>query len=119
MKKTLVIGASENPGRYASIAIEHLKQFGHPVVALGKSAGKIHGVAIEVGTPEVAEVDTVAIYVGPAHQSPLEEYITSLKPRRVIFPPGTENPAFQKQLEQKGIEAVEGCTMVMLATGQF
>jgi hypothetical protein len=37
----------------------------------------------------------------------------------VIFNPGTENPAFEDFLTEKGIEPIEACTLVMLATGQY
>ena len=40
-KKTLVIGASENPSRYAFIAANRLLQYGHDIVLLGNRKGMI------------------------------------------------------------------------------
>lgn len=40
-KKTLVIGASENPSRYSNLAVKKLLAHNHPVIALGKRPGKI------------------------------------------------------------------------------
>ena len=40
-KKTLVLGASKNPHRYAYMAIRRLLEAGHAVVALGKSGGEV------------------------------------------------------------------------------
>jgi hypothetical protein len=42
-----------------------------------------------------------------------------LQPKRVIFNPGTENPALMQQLAADGMEVEEACTLVMLHTGQF
>ncbi|MDC1515682.1 CoA-binding protein, partial [Polaribacter sp.] len=46
-------------------------------------------------------------------------YIISLKPRRVIFNPGTENSTFVKLLEENNIESDVACTLVLLATSQY
>lgn len=119
MKKTLVIGASENSARYSSIAIEHLLKFGHTVVALGKSSGSIHGVTIETGQPELANIHTIILYLNSKNQLDLEQYIVSLRPERVIFPPNTENEALIRILSQENIEIVEGCTMLMLASNVY
>jgi hypothetical protein len=43
----------------------------------------------------------------------------SLKPKRVIFNPGTENDEFEKMVEQSGAEAIEACTLVMLRSRQY
>ncbi|NLI29998.1 MAG: CoA-binding protein, partial [Nitrospiraceae bacterium] len=45
--------------------------------------------------------------------------ILRIKPFRVIFNPGTENPAAYGPLRSAGIEPLEACTLVMLSTGQF
>ena len=46
-KKTLVMGASTDPGRYAYKAIKMLQRYGHPVVAIGKVEDDLDGVKIE------------------------------------------------------------------------
>jgi predicted CoA-binding protein len=117
--KTLVIGASENPDRYANKAANRLVQHGHAVELLGLRSGTVRGNPIRTGQPELNDIDTVTLYVSPKNQTGFYDYIKKLKPRRVIFNPGTENPAFEKDLQQQGIEPIEACTLVMLAVGQY
>jgi len=116
---TLVIGASENTSRYSNMAIHRLLQKGIPVRAVGLRRGEVAGVVIETGHPEYSDIDTVTLYVGPQHQSEISDYVMALKPRRVIFNPGTESPAFQQKLRSNGVEVIEACTLVMLGTGQY
>lgn len=118
-KKTLVIGASENPSRYANIAINRLVNHKHPVVALGLRNGEVAGVPIETGEPQFEEVDTISLYLGPPRQPQYYDYIISLLPERVIFNPGTENPELYKLLKENDIEVEVACTLVLLATGQY
>jgi len=90
-------------------------------VPVGIKKGDVFGHKILDATtsPEIPDADTVTMYVGPQNQGELYSYIQGLKPKRVIFNPGTENPAFEKALADKGIEVVEGCTLVMLSTNQY
>lgn len=117
--KTLVVGASEKPERYANMAVRMLREHGHEVVAIGLREGSIGDVAIQTGKPQLEGIDTVTLYVGPQRQEPFMDYVAGLKPRRVIFNPGTENQVFQAKLSEAGIEPVEACTLVMLRTSQW
>lgn len=120
MKKTVVIGASENNERYSNIAARRLKQHGHEVIAVGLKEGFI-GTDIPI-TKELSfipNVDTVTLYVGPKNQPYWYDYILSLKPKRIVFNPGTENPEFEKMAQEKGIQTPEACTLVMLSTGNY
>ena len=119
MKRTVVLGASDNPSRYSFLAVERLLEKGHPVVAVGKREGKINNTPILIGQPIVNDVDTITLYLNPSLQSASYDYIFQLQPRRVIFNPGTENPEFEEALRNKGIEPVEACTLVMLASGLY
>ena len=119
MKKTVVLGASENPSRYSYLAVERLRENGHPVVAIGRKPGVIGDTPIVTGHPEIEDVDTVTLYLNPQLQESEYEYIMHLNPRRVIFNPGTENDAFLELLEKRNIQGIEACTLVMLSTGQF
>lgn len=119
MKKTLVIGASENPDRYSYKAINALVSHHHEVVAIGLQDGHVAGVSFDSEKKAFENVDTVTLYVGPQNQPEYYSYIIGLKPRRVIFNPGTENPEFLSQLKAAGIESEIACTLVLLATGQF
>ncbi|OIN60828.1 CoA-binding protein [Arsenicibacter rosenii] len=118
-KKTLILGASENPDRYANRAALSLLNHGHAIELVGLRQGNIRGHIIQTGQPELKGVDTVTMYVGPRNQPQYYEYIKALKPRRVIFNPGAENPEFERQLREEGIEPVDACTLVMLSIGNY
>ncbi|HRG78595.1 MAG TPA: CoA-binding protein [Cyclobacteriaceae bacterium] len=120
-KKTVIIGATTNPSRYAYIAAGMLTEYKHEIVPLGIKKGAVYGRQILPinGRPEVKDVDTVTLYIGPQHQPEHYEYILSLKPKRIIFNPGTENEEFVKLIEEAGSEALEACTLVLLRSGQY
>lgn len=117
--KVVVLGASPNPARYSYKAVRLLLRHGHELIPIGIREGEIDGIKIIKGTPEVGDVHTVTLYLGPARQKQYYDYILSLKPQRVIFNPGTENPELEQILTARGIETVENCTLVMLHTSIF
>lgn len=117
--KTLVVGASEKTERYSNKAVRMLREYSHEVVAIGLREGTIDDVPILTGRPVLEGIDTVTLYVGPQRQDDLIDYVVTMKPRRVIFNPGTENTVFQEKLTAAGIEPIEACTLVMLRTGQW
>ena len=117
--KVLVYGASTNPSRYAYIATELLLQHGHEVSLVGIKAGEVLGLTIQLDQPLLQDIDTVTLYVGPANQDGIYDYLKSLAPRRVIFNPGTESPVLERELVKAGILTEEACTLVLLHTGQF
>lgn len=120
-KKTVIIGASPNSARYSYLAAGMLTDHGHEIIPVGIKKGEIFGKAIlDIRRkPEIENVDTVTLYIGPRHQPEWYDYIISLKPMRVIFNPGTENPEFMRRLDDSGPEALEACTLVMLGSGQY
>ena len=118
-KKTLVIGASENEERYSNLAVKKLTTHNHPVVAVGNKEGVINDIKILKGNPALTDVDTVTLYLNPTNQKPYYDYILSLKPKRIIFNPGTENEELEKLAAAKGIETMEACTLVLLSTNQY
>ncbi len=121
MKKTLIVGATTNESRYAYLAAEMLTEYGHPIVPIGIKKGEIFGQQILSinEKPPVKEVDTITLYIGPQHQPEWYEYLLSLKPKRIIFNPGTENSEFEKMVKDSEIEALEACTLVLLRSNQF
>lgn len=119
MGKTLVLGASTNPARYSYLAINRLKCAGEDVVAIGNKPGEVSGITINTGLLHIDGLDTVTLYLSPENQKGYYGYIIGLKPKRVIFNPGTENQEFIEQLKQNGISAEIACTLVLLATGQY
>jgi len=119
-KKTLVIGASPNPDRYAYKAARLLTQYGHSIELFGKHKGEIDGKVIQNSFPEhIDDLDSVTLYVNPFNQEELEDKIIALKPKRIIFNPGTENPGFEEKAQEAGIQTEEACTLVLLHTGQY
>lgn len=119
MSTTLVMGASNNPSRYAYSAVKSLTAKGHNVIAFGKKRGAIGDIPIHNDWNTIWEVDTVTLYLGPENQVDYYSLIIDLKPRRVIFNPGTENKEFMDLLKKAGIEYETACTLVMLSTGQY
>jgi predicted CoA-binding protein len=119
MKKTVVLGASENPGRYSYLAVQKLDRYGHPVVAIGKTSGKVGNIPVITEHPDEKEVDTVTLYLNPTLQKQYYDYILSLHPKRIIFNPGTENDELEQLAKENGIQPVEACTLVLLGTGQY
>lgn len=118
-KRTLVVGASPNPARYSFLAINKLRANDHPVIAVGNKEAQVGDVSIVKQPLPAGPVDTVTLYLNPTLQQQYYDYILSLQPRRVIFNPGTENEELEDLLEEKGIQPVEACTLVMLSTGQY
>ena len=118
-KKTLVIGGSIKPERYSNKAIRQLLSYGHPVVSVGMREAEVEGVKIQTGYPEFKDIHTVTLYVGPKNQPHFYDYLLGLNPDRIIFNPGTENDEFVKMAEDNNIEAVQHCTLIMLAEGSF
>ena len=120
-KTTLVIGASENPERYSNKAIQLLNQYKHPVLALGLRNGMVGSTSIvkDINAFKGLPIDTVTLYINPRLQEDHYTAILDLKPKRVIFNPGTENIAFEDLLNANGILTEEACTLVLLKTGQY
>lgn len=118
-KKTVVLGASDNPSRYSYLAIQRLKEHGHPVVAIGKRPTVASGVNIRTEKTPEQDVDTVTLYLNPDHQKDYYNYILSLKPKRIIFNPGTENQELAQLATENHIQPMEACTLVLLGTGQY
>lgn len=119
MKNTLIIGATPNPARYAYRAAHMLTSKGHAIINVGIKQGELAGIPIEKAGEIHKDVDTITLYIGPDLQDDYFDYILKTNPKRVIFNPGTENQKLEELLQKNGIEPVEACTLVLLATGQY
>lgn len=117
--KTLIIGASEHPWRYSYLAAERLLQAGHFIVLIGSRPGTLFGHPIQTGLPELSDIHTVTLYVNPDHQAEYADYLLQLRPKRVIFNPGTEHPELAARLHEAGIEVIPACTLVMLSADAY
>ncbi len=116
---TIVLGASPDSSRFSYRAVRSLLAHGHAVVAVGTRKGSIDGLAIVRAEQCSGPVDTVTLYLGPGRQEAIVQTLLGWKPRRVIFNPGTENPALMAQLRGLGVEVVEDCTLVMLSRNVY
>lgn len=118
-KKTVVLGASPNPGRYSYLAVNRLIAHGHSVLAVGKRKGEIDGTQITVDHPEIKDVDTVTLYLNAQNQKQYYDYILSLHPKRIIFNPGAENEELAQLAVKNNIQPMQVCTLVLLSTNQY
>lgn len=114
-----MLGASPDPGRYAYLAVTRLAERGIDVVAVGKKPATVAGVEIKTGLNGEEKIDTVTMYLNPANQRAYYQTILALKPRRIIFNPGSENPELKQMAAEQGILVEEACTLVMLSTGSY
>lgn len=119
MNNTLIIGASLNEARYSNIAIRRLRASGFPVLAIGRKQGYIEDVEIKTQPILNTEIHTVSLYINNIIQEEYYDYLIALKPRRIIFNPGTENPVLAKLAKEASIEVLHACTLVMLSTSNY
>ena len=120
-KKTLIVGATTNHSRYAYTAASMFEERGFDFIPIGIKTGEIFGKQIlDLRTkPALQDIDTITLYIGPDNQGEWMDYLLSLKPKRIIFNPGTENPEFYSKAKAAGVQVLEACNLVMLSTGQF
>ncbi|NLI32040.1 MAG: CoA-binding protein [Deltaproteobacteria bacterium] len=120
MENVAVVGASPKADRYSNQAMRMLEENGHNPIPIAPAKDEILNRKAYPSLRAVPDrVDTVTMYVGPSRQAPVLEDVIRIRPRRIIFNPGSENPEEYDRLRSTGIEVVEACTLVMLRTGQF
>jgi hypothetical protein len=120
MQKVVIIGASKNTERYSYKAMKMLTEYGHQVFLVTPAYKEIEGNKTYASLDEIAtSVDTVTVYLSPQRQVALTDALLKLKPKRVIFNPGSENKKIYQALEEAGIDVLEACTLVLLTTQQF
>lgn len=120
--KTVVLGATTNPQRYAYRAVDHLLSKNIEVVPVGIRKGLTAGdLPIQNGKPSIKDVHTITLYINREVQKEYYDYILELQPERVIFNPGTENPELYGILREKAprTQIEIACTLVMLAAGSY
>jgi len=118
-QKVAILGASPNPERYSHKALVALKNHNHQVFLVNGKYQEIDGHKVCSKLTELSDMDTLTIYISPSISASLEADILELKPKRVIFNPGSENPKLATNLKASGINVEEACTLVLLATDQF
>ncbi|MBK7811290.1 MAG: CoA-binding protein [Saprospiraceae bacterium] len=118
-KKTIVLGASDNPSRYSNMAVKMLIEYHHDVIAIGQKESHIGQIPIVTQREPYKDVNTLSLYLNPQRQLDEYDYILSLRPQRIIMNPGTENNELTVLAKAHGIEVIEACTLVMLRSGQY
>lgn len=118
-QNVLVLGASHKKERYSNLAVRMLLDYNHHVFARGNKAGFIESAEVVTENQPFEDIDTITLYLNPTNQKVFYDYMLSLKPKRVIFNPGTENKELQLLLSENGILFEEACTLVLLRTNQF
>jgi len=118
-KKTIVLGASDNPARYSNMAVKMLSEYQHEVIAIGQKESHIGQIPIVTRREPYTDVNTLSLYLNPQRQLNEYDYILSLRPQRIIMNPGTENSELTELAKAHGIEVIEACTLVMLRSGQY
>jgi uncharacterized protein len=120
MKNVVLLGASNKTDRYSYKVLHMLIDYGYHVIPINPILDDIDGVAVKHSLSEVSQqIHTVTLYLNPSRLEPIIDEIIMLKPKRIIFNPGTESPEAKERMTANGIETVEACTLVMLRTGQF
>lgn len=118
--KTLVLGATPRPSRFAYLAIQRLQARGFDnIKAIGIHNGDVLGIPIERTFGPEDNIHTITMYINPRRQKEYYDMIVKAKPERIIFNPGTENPELEQLAESAGIKTVEACTLVMLSTDDY
>lgn len=119
-QRVVLLGASHKPERYSNQAIRLLREHGHEVIPVHPKLAEAEGIPV-VSSLEVieGEVDTLTMYIGAERSTQIAEAILKLRPGRVIFNPGSENPELEARLKSANIPFELACTLVLLRTGQF
>ena len=115
-----ILGASNKPERYSYQAVVLLAEKGHTVFPVHPAMAEIDGHATFKRLADIPSPrHTLTMYVSPAHSTGMADEIIAANPTRVLFNPGTENPALEEKLSGAGINVLRACTLVLLRTGQF
>ncbi len=121
MEHVAVIGASPKEDRYSNKAMRMLAEYKHHPIPVASGYDQIEGEKVYENILDIPDkLDTVTLYLGPKRQTDkVIDQLIAAAPKRVIFNPGTENPASAERLKKAGINVVEACTMVLLKTNQY
>jgi predicted CoA-binding protein len=119
-QRVVILGASHNPERYSYKAMKVLQEHGHETVLVNRGVTEIEGQPVLADIGDVTgPVDTLTLYVKEEVSGLLTDKILALKPGRVIFNPSTKNIRLMMALDEADIPWIDGCTIVMLKSGQF
>jgi len=115
----LILGASTNPNRSSFMATKFLNNRGFTLQAVAGKTGMIDDLEITNNLQNQGPVHTVTIFLNAQRQKDYYDFIISLKPKRIIFNPGTENPELETLAKNHQIQTLSGCTIAMITAGLF
>jgi len=119
-ENVVIFGASPKPARYAFKAQQMLTEYGHHPFPVSQRGHDILGQKGYCSILDIKErIDTVTLYINAKLHEEVIESILSIKPKRIIFNPGTESETLLKRYQEQGIDAFDACTLVLLRTNQF
>ncbi len=120
MKSTAILGISNNPERYSYKAFKKLQLLGIPYFLVSPRLTELESNPVYSQLALLKEeIHTLTLYINPKISSAMTAEILALAPKRIIFNPGAENKELQEKAQKKGIECLNACTLVLLATNQF
>ncbi len=116
----VVVGASHKPERYSHRAMQMLLAAGYTTIPVHPAYDELLGLPVVHHIRDIQQaVDTVTLYINAAGSSAIIQDLIALRPKRVIFNPGSENPLLERALDEAAIAYEKACTLVLLRTGQF
>lgn len=119
-RTVVVLGASNKPHRYAYRAITMLLDAGYPVIPVHPKLDQVQNILVRHDLTEIDQpIDTLTLYLGEGRSRSLIEKIVQLKPKRVIFNPGSESDRLEAALDAANIKWEHACTLVLLSSNQF
>ena len=88
---------------------------------LGNKKGSCAGVPIQKSLENPTDIHSITLYLNPKNQEAYYNFILRCQPQRVIFNPGTENPALYQLLKKElpNCQIEIACTLVMLSLNNF
>jgi len=117
--RVAILGSSPNTERYSYKAMKMLIEYKHEVFLVNPRYEKIEEYSVEPSLEGLSSIDVVTVYISKKYSDSYLDSIIKLKPRKVIFNPGSENQWLIEQLQKNNIETEEACTLVLLRTNQF
>lgn len=118
MPTVAVVGASEDPAKYAYLAVQRFAAMGYTVWPVHPSGQPVAGHRCLTGLGELpGQPDVITLYVNPRIGAGLAEAIAKAKPRLVILNPGADGEPVLSALRARGLHVLEACTLVLLAQG--
>ncbi len=115
-----IVGASDKDDRFSNKAMKALLKNGHSVFLVHPTLKSIDSHPVHRALGDIlVTIHTITMYVNERLSTELEMPILKIKPKRVIFNPGTENRILEETLVKHKIDVVEDCTLIMLREDLF